>query len=174
MKLLVVSDSHGDHQILQTLLDRYTGKVQGFIHCGDSELTAKQSLSQKFWLVRGNMDFELAFPMSLTKTKGSETIFISHGHLLGVNLNLARFEAAAAKKQATVACYGHTHQLFCEMNAAGCLVINPGSISQPRGQWADLGGTYAIIELNEDDVRVQYYDRDHQAIDQLAYQFSRH
>lgn len=174
MKLLVVSDSHGDHQILQDLLNRYTGKVQGFIHCGDSELTADQPLSQQFWLVRGNMDFEPAFPLNLTKTKGAETIFITHGHLLGVNLNLDRLEAAAAEKQATVACYGHTHQLLCQMNAAGCLIINPGSISQPRGKWAYLGGTYALIELGEAKVKVQYYNRDHQAIDQLAYQFPRH
>ena len=38
MKYLIVSDNHGDRQILVDLLAEFSGKVDTFIHCGDSEL----------------------------------------------------------------------------------------------------------------------------------------
>ena len=38
MRYLVVSDNHGDREILVKLLDKYHANVDYFFHCGDSEL----------------------------------------------------------------------------------------------------------------------------------------
>ena len=38
MLYLIVSDSHGDRDILCKLVKNYTGKVDAMFHCGDSEL----------------------------------------------------------------------------------------------------------------------------------------
>ncbi|WP_439646132.1 metallophosphoesterase family protein [Lentilactobacillus senioris] len=56
MKLLVVSDSHGDRQIIADLLDHYQDQVEAVIHCGDSELKATDSLLDRLTMVQGNMD----------------------------------------------------------------------------------------------------------------------
>ena len=40
MKYLVVSDNHGDRQILVDLVNHFQEQVDLFIHCGDSELPA--------------------------------------------------------------------------------------------------------------------------------------
>ncbi len=37
MKIVVVSDNHGDREIIQKIVDHYEGKVDGIFHCGDSE-----------------------------------------------------------------------------------------------------------------------------------------
>ena len=43
MKYLIVSDNHGDRQILVDLLAGFSGKVDTFIHCGDSGTATKRS-----------------------------------------------------------------------------------------------------------------------------------
>lgn len=52
-------------------------------------------------------------------------------------------------------------------------MINPGSISFPRGKYASIGGTYALLETDEDYYRIQYYDRDMKPIKELKVVFER-
>ena len=59
MKYLVVSDSHGDRQILVDLVRHFENSVDFFIHCGDSELPAKDELWNVFHVVGGNCDYEI-------------------------------------------------------------------------------------------------------------------
>lgn len=40
MKILVVSDNHGDRDCLVDLVNHYEGQVDALFHCGDSELIA--------------------------------------------------------------------------------------------------------------------------------------
>lgn len=172
MKILVVSDSHGDHKILQKLVHHYQEQVAAFIHCGDSELAYDSALREAFTIVGGNMDFDQAFPQTAVQQVGDETIFVAHGHLLGVNYDLTKMRLAAEQAHATIACYGHTHQLACEL-VDGRLYLNPGSISQPRGHWASLGGTYAVVTTAGPKLSVQYYDRELAPVTDLHFEFTR-
>jgi phosphoesterase, MJ0936 family len=172
MKFLVVSDNHGDQKILEKLVHHYQNKVEALIHCGDSELSFDADLRRQFLIVGGNMDFDQQFPASLTQKIGAETIFVAHGHRLGINYDLTKMQLAAQQAGATLAFYGHSHQLACEM-AAGCLFLNPGSISQPRGHWAILGGTYAIVTTTPEKIAVQYYTRDLTPVSDLQFEFNR-
>ena len=57
MKLLAVSDNHGDRQILQTIFDAYRDQVDAIFHCGDSEMPVDDPLFKDVYVVKGNNDY---------------------------------------------------------------------------------------------------------------------
>ncbi|WP_125607671.1 metallophosphoesterase [Lapidilactobacillus bayanensis] len=172
MKLVVVSDSHGDEQILQVIVDHYQGQVDALIHCGDSELSWDDPLRQHFQIVQGNMDFDQNFPLTVTTEIAGQKILVVHGHRYGVNFGLEQLALLAQEQQADLVFYGHTHQLACAMNQQR-LFLNPGSISQPRGRFVSLRGTYAVVEVNGAEINVQYYQRNLQPVPGLNFQFTK-
>ncbi|BDZ31297.1 metallophosphoesterase [Lactiplantibacillus sp. WILCCON 0030] len=171
MKCLVVSDSHGDREILVQLLAAYEGKVDAFFHCGDSELAIDDDVFKHMYTVQGNMDFDDRLPDEVTTTVKGVPVFMTHGHLVGVNFGLDQLMAAANQQHAQLAFFGHTHQLGVERHN-GLLLLNPGSISQPRGEFTRLGGTYAIVETKGQDISVQYYNRQQQPVSALNFHFT--
>ena len=171
MKCLVVSDSHGDRDILVSLLAAYQGKVDAFFHCGDSELQVDDDVFKQMYTVQGNMDFDDRLPEVVSTTVDGVSVYMTHGHLVGVNFGLDQLMAAANQQHAQLAFFGHTHQLGVERHN-GLLVLNPGSISQPRGEFSRLGGTYAIVETTGQDVTVQYYNRQRQPVPELKFHFT--
>ncbi len=171
-KILVVSDSHQDNAILQTLVDEYQDKVDLMIHTGDSELEENDPLVQKFALVTGNMDYGTNFPVSVELTAGPDKIFVTHGHLANVNFELNTIMLQGKQADADMIFYGHTHQLYVTVED-GILLLNPGSISFPRGQYAKLGGTFAIVENSPERFTVQYYTRDLKPVKELTFSFKR-
>ncbi|VDG19228.1 YfcE family phosphodiesterase [Lactobacillus sp.] [Lactiplantibacillus mudanjiangensis] len=170
MKCLVVSDSHGDRQILVDLLAAYQGKVDAFFHCGDSELTVDDDVFKQMAVVQGNMDFDSQLPEEVVQTVADTMVYMTHGHLVGVNFSLDHLLANAQQHHAQLAFFGHTHQLGVERHD-GILCLNPGSISYPRGEFARIGGTYAIVETNDTAIDVQYYDRQQQPVSTLKFHF---
>ncbi|KRM93697.1 phosphoesterase [Lentilactobacillus senioris DSM 24302 = JCM 17472] len=170
MKLLVVSDSHGDRQIIADLLDHYQDQVEAVIHCGDSELKATDSLLDRLTMVQGNMDLA-NFPLIQKKIIDNQTILVTHGHRFGVNGGLLKLELLAQQENANLVFFGHTHQLGAEISH-GQIFINPGSIAQPRGKYAFIGGTYAIVETLNNQVTVKFYDRNFDPIPELECHFN--
>ena len=55
----------------------------------------------------------------------------------------------------------------------GKLFINPGSISLPKGPYAYLKGTYAILTVQPEKFIVQFYTRDLQPVPGLKFEFDR-
>lgn len=170
MKVLVVSDSHGDREILVELIERYKDKVDQLFHCGDSELEATDSVWDSMLTVRGNMDFDDDFAMTQTIEVQNQRIFMAHGHRLDVNYTMQELVFAAKEEHANYAFFGHTHQAGVEQ-INNVVVLNPGSISEPRGSYPFP--TYAIIENDDSQVTVTYYNRTHEAIEQLSSHFSK-
>lgn len=80
MKILVVSDNHGDRDCLVDLVNHYEGQVDALFHCGDSELEPTDELWQKLIVVQGNCDFYDEFPKTVTKKVGDQVIYMTHGH----------------------------------------------------------------------------------------------
>ncbi|MGX7199121.1 YfcE family phosphodiesterase [Enterococcus nangangensis] len=171
MQFLVVSDNHGDREILVEIVAHWQGKVDGFFHCGDSELPSSDPLWRNFnGFVSGNCDFDRGYLNEAVVKMGDETIFISHGHLTNVRVDLTTLLLKAQAAKATIALFGHTHMIGCERHD-GILFLNPGSIAQPRGPLAYH--SYAIIEASGDNYQVQYYNRQHEVIPQLHFNFKR-
>lgn len=170
MKLLVVSDSHGDRDILIELIKTYKGKVDAMIHCGDSELAETDSVWQEMMSVKGNMDFDQAYPPVRSIEIGQEKIVWVHGHLHDVKNSMQTLVFLAKEVKAKFAFFGHTHELAAEM-IDGVLVLNPGSVLLPRGAYKLK--TYAIVESDKDTIQVTYYNRLHKPIEELKRSFTR-
>lgn len=170
MKYLVLSDSHGDRQILVDLFAHYEGKVDKIFHCGDSELPADDVLWQKAYVVTGNCDYDSSYQKAQLIDTGMDKVYLTHGHLCAVKMGLTQLNYQAQEAGANIALFGHTHQLGCEMRT-GCLFLNPGSISQPRGPIRIQ--SYAIIDSEEDSLKVQYYDRFFSPVSELSFTFKK-
>lgn len=146
MKALFISDNHGDAAILERVKEGLADQVDAMFHCGDSNLSPDDPALAGFQVV-------------VDQVVGDEHVFVTHGHLYGVNQSLLNLKLAAKEAGATVAAYGHTHQLACQV-VDGILLLNPGSISQPRGEYDYLGGTFAMVETTPEHFIVRYFNRD--------------
>lgn len=171
MKYLVVSDNHGDRDVLVNIAEHWQQKVAGMFHCGDSELEVTDELWRKFVVVKGNCDYDPKYEVECVIKTDDIVFYMTHGHLFNVNTSLNHLALSAKEKGANIVLYGHTHKLFAEMEQ-NILFLNPGSISQPRGKYSHLK-TYAIIEVTEKEIKVTYHDRSHQVIPELSLVFNK-
>jgi len=168
MKYLLVSDAHGDVAILRALFNHYRHDVDGMFYAGDSELMANDPVFEGVKTVRGNMDFDPAFKNEVIERGDLATIFMAHGHLFDTNFTLSNLLAEGKRQNANIIVTGHTHQLGVEW-FGDTLIINPGSISAPRGKYRDIGGTYAILTITDEEIGVTFYNRQMQAVPNLSF-----
>ncbi|UDM31694.1 metallophosphoesterase [Lentilactobacillus laojiaonis] len=170
MKILVVSDNHGDYEIIEKIVQKFKNQVNLICHCGDSESLLSDPINQQMAIVKGNMDFESFDNNQLIEIEDKK-ILLTHGHKENVNQGMLSLELLAKSYQADVVLFGHTHQLQA-IRDDGILFVNPGSISYPRGVYQNLKGTFAIIEECHGSYQVQYYNRELLPIDDLKLEFS--
>ncbi|MFX3624011.1 MAG: metallophosphoesterase [Ectobacillus sp.] len=154
MKALIVSDSHGLTAELGQLKQKYEGKVDVMIHCGDSELSPQQQELSGYKVVRGNCDFSSSFPNELIHEAGDIRIFATHGHLYNIKMTLQNILYKAKEVGAHVAVFGHSHIMGAEA-IDGVLLINPGSILLPRSRREK---TYAVLEVKGKEATVIFYE----------------
>ncbi|MEK4025043.1 MULTISPECIES: metallophosphoesterase [Sporosarcina] len=160
MKIIVLSDSHGDTATVQQIAAL---PADAMFHCGDSELAADHPLLAGLHCVRGNCDLDSRLPASLLVKIGDESVFAVHGHEHDVKRSLLTLSYAAAEQQATVALFGHSHLYGAEL-INGILFVNPGSTTQPRG---GREATYAVIETGEK-YTVNFYTMQNHLVDQIV------
>lgn len=155
MNILVVSDSHGDTELLHDIISQNRAWCDLVIHLGDNLLDINEVMRDFPTVAKlgvlGNCDFASMYADA--KYEGAFTaekrrIFYTHGHKYNVNFGLEYLASTAKFNKADIALYGHTHVALCE-EVSGVLVVNPGSISRPRD---GSSGTYAKITVNEDKV----------------------
>lgn len=79
----------------------------------------------------------------------------SHPTRLEEHVPPERASEIASATDASVVLYGHTH-LPCERRVGGTLVVNPGSVGQPRD--GDPRASYAVIDDGHVDIRRVEYD----------------
>ncbi|MDT2805390.1 metallophosphoesterase [Vagococcus lutrae] len=171
MKYLVISDNHGDRDVLVDVINRWRDGIDVMIHCGDSELSPEDELWESFDVrVKGNCDFDSRYPERVTYEKGNERFYVTHGHLSRVRAGLHWLAHEAEEQNATICLFGHTHQLGVE-KIDDILYLNPGSIRLPRGRY--MIKTYAIIESCQTQYKVDYYDQGHQKVPELSCQFQK-
>ncbi len=151
-KLLVVSDNHGNGYGLESVLDLYKGKFDALVHCGDSEWSPEylQSLVDcPVYCARGNCDRGFNDHVEDIFEFGDHVCFVTHGHFYGVNWGREELVDKALEMGADIVFYGHTHVPdYEEFEEEGVIVMNPGSISQPRQQ--NPQRTFLMVELDEE------------------------
>lgn len=165
MKILVMSDTHGDSQVIERVKGFYP-EIDTVIHCGDSELPfAHESLAGMI-KVRGNCDHEKAYPEEEIFMNNDVRIFITHGHLFNVKNSILSLSYRAKELDAQIVCFGHSHSLGAEM-IDDILFLNPGSLLKPRGRKEK---SFAIVEIEASTFKVAFWTDDHQCIASHTFQ----
>lgn len=165
--VLIMSDSHGLTSDIDMIKSRHD--VDHVIHCGDSELTAQQPELKGVTIVKGNCDFERAFKEEIVINIKGLKFLIVHGHLHDVRANVYKLSLRAAELNVDVVCYGHTHTVHTEV-VNNELIINPGSIWQPRMYDKK---TYAILSwTTREDLLVNYYTVTGEKVEELTFNAS--
>ncbi|PTM58223.1 metallophosphoesterase family protein [Desmospora activa] len=151
MRILIVSDSHGEEALLNRIVKRE--EADHVIHCGDFCTDQSRLPAVSLTVVRGNCDWE-PVPEEQQWDGGAWRFFVVHGHRHHVNSSLLSLRYRAEKVGATIACFGHSHYPLCEQSG-NILLINPGSITQPRGFAVP---TYTVLEdVDESRVSIRYF-----------------
>ncbi len=134
MKAIVFSDSHNSVWLMNDLVDKFRSKIDCIIHLGDcTEDTSDFEIKGiKLFQVRGNNDYDSMYPSERTITLAGKRIYMTHGHRQRVYYGTDTLYYTAAQEQADIALFGHTHMPYLE-NEGGIIIMNPGSISLPRG-----------------------------------------
>jgi len=144
VKLIVLSDSHGDTDTIDAICSRETG-ADAIFHCGDSELSPGDKHLAGIRTVQGNCDWGAAFDERILTDVKDTRILMVHGHQHGVKQSLMQLKYAAEETGAKIVLFGHSHLYGAELQD-GVLYVNPGSTKLPRGHRA---ATYAVIETGE-------------------------
>ncbi len=142
MKILAVSDSHGDYSSLHKLVDmQRNAEVVLFLGDGAEEYElVRQSFPEKmFYGVRGNNDWYCNLPMTQELTIEGKKILMAHGHTFSVKYGLERYTEYARGKGADIALFGHTHVPF-ERYDGGLYLMNPGALHRSVA-------SYGVIEI---------------------------
>lgn len=85
------------------------------------------------WGVRGNNDYGSDAPLSAVVAPGGVRLYLTHGHMERATWStVGAIPRRAREMGCGIALYGHTHRAE-RQEAEGVLVLNPGSISLPRG-----------------------------------------
>ena len=148
MKILIVSDTHGRHQNLETVLEKEK-PLDMLIHLGDVEggddyirLVAECPLE----VVAGNNDFYSNLPIERILQIGKYNVLLTHGHYYYAHSGNEQLKSAGRRNKADIVLFGHTHRPFF-LEEKDIIVLNPGSLSYPRQSRREP--TYLIMEIDE-------------------------
>jgi putative phosphoesterase len=147
MKIIVLSDSHGNTQVLLDAV--FDEKPQQILHLGDYEKDCDKVRAVypgiDLRAVRGNGDFRGREPAYDEFVVENKRIFMTHGHLYGVKSSLDSVLNAGFMRSADILLFGHTHMPYYEV-VEKMHVLNPGSI-------AFGAQTYAVLEIEHGVIR---------------------
>lgn len=101
--IIVMSDSHGDRDIVQAIKDKYLGQVDAIFHNGDSELKSSDPIWDGIYVVGGNCDYDAGYPDDLVTQLDNLTIAQTHGHLYHINFTWDKLDYFAKKQRQTSA-----------------------------------------------------------------------
>ncbi|MGO5473166.1 metallophosphoesterase [Streptococcus hyointestinalis] len=169
-QFVVMSDSHGDYDIVKDIKDRYQGKVDAIFHNGDSELKSSDPVWDGIYVVRGNCDYDDGYPENNVVELNGITIAQTHGHLYQINFMWDRLDLFAQEAGADICLYGHLHRASA-WRMEDIVFINPGSVLQPRGDVMEK--LYALVTVTDTTIKVDFYTRNHELYPQLSQEFTR-
>lgn len=156
MKVLVISDSHGNANRAFTAHTR-SEPVDIVIHLGDGCADAdllREVLDVPVINVAGNCDPGSNAPRERVWECEGKRILLTHGDAYQVKSGLARLRQRAEEIGADAVLFGHTHQGVIEKHS-GLLLLNPGTLSN-----ASHHRSYAVLVITPDGITSRHYDID--------------
>lgn len=155
MKILVISDTHRRINRVDMVLEIFKDKgIKHIIHAGDhiqDAIDIETKYPQiKVHKVPGNCDVE-GYGSDTSKLIHIEgvPIFVAHGHKHHVKYEYEEIFIDAVAHEAKVAIFGHSHSAYREKKE-GIILLNPGSISEPRDTTMP---SFAILEIENHEVK---------------------
>lgn len=142
MRILVLSDSHGDFFALKKAIDAQP-QAEAVIFLGDGHRDMEKAMpfleGKRIYCVKGNNDFHCTYPKNQIITEGGLRIYIAHGHYEYVKSSYSGLISVASRNNCQLALHGHTH-LQREENANGLKIFCPGAIIKDQ---------YGVIDIVE-------------------------
>lgn len=153
MKILVLSDSHGNTENMRCAVEKTAPGL--IIHLGDC-VRDTASLEQAYpniplYRVCGNCDFGSVIPDSGIEEVDGVRIFFAHGHRHNVKLNMNSFCNSVHFSGSDLGLYGHTHRARWQQ-VGNIEILNPGSIGDA------LHPSYAVVETGKGTFSCHIYD----------------
>lgn len=149
MKILVVSDSHGDFRSFHRLVQSQT-KAEAVLFLGDGveEFNdIKMLFPEKMFIgVKGNNDWSSSLPIFEERVIEGKKFFMTHGHTYGVKYGLSKIIEEGKKRRADIVLFGHTHVPHISYED-GMYVMNPGSLHR-------FNLSYGVIDIQNGDMLV--------------------
>ena len=140
MRILVISDSHGDSfAVRQAIAEQPTAKLLFFLGDGEYDLRFLDGDNTGLFVhkVKGNCDYGSSLPAYVTDEVEGVRIYATHGYAENVKYTLEHLRQRAEDSGAAIALYGHTHYPKTEYSD-GIWFVNPGSIRED---------SYAVIDI---------------------------
>jgi len=159
LRILVVSDTHGDLDPVQQAIEQL-GPVDMVLHAGDHYRDSEEIeylLEIPVKAVAGNCDFPGDGPAEQLLEIEGYKVFLTHGHRYGVNRSIRLLLEKAKELGADVVIYGHTHIHQCILEE-NILILNPGSPVKPRGGNAP---SLAVLELDGAKIKAEILQLDY-------------
>jgi putative phosphoesterase len=148
MKLLVVSDTHGNFT-LTLQAHSLTKKVDVIIHLGDGSSDAdliRELLDVRVINVAGNCDIGSSAPRELVWECEGKRILLTHGDAYGVKAGLEKLKRRALEVKADLVLFGHSH-LATQEPHSDILFLNPGTMMNQS-----LHKSYAVVDVTPDGI----------------------
>ena len=178
-KLLVLSDSHGNNNVTESIIRGFGPDCQALIFTGDGIWdilnTIKTASADKnlfaalppvIGLVRGNGDYDTYtvysdngnIPVQVAETQyltaASHRVLFMHGHRHSVDFSTDNLFKTATANNADLVFFGHTHRPY-KREKNQILMLNPGSCSRPRGNFPP---TFAVVTVSKTNApKIQHY-----------------
>ena len=134
-KILVVSDTHRRIKPVIDVMNQIKD-INHIFHLGDMVEDAKEIKAQvqvPVDYVAGNCDFwESDEKLDKKVEILGKNFLLTHGHTYDVKYSIHKLREKLEKENWDAIFFGHTHEPFLEKNE-GKIIMNPGSISMPRG-----------------------------------------
>ena len=154
MKILVISDSHGDTASFDSAVRRHRS-ADVIVFCGDGHRdlqTIRAAHRNKAYIaVAGNCDWYCDLPLVQQSELCSKKIIVTHGHMFGVKNGYSRITNFGHQNNADILLFGHTHKQFCTVDG-GMLLLNPGAMA---GSFLTYTFTYMVLTIDGETVTVE-------------------
>ena len=149
--LLVISDTHGDTESIERLLNKDL-QFDCIIHLGDFMSDARSIKTTKDVIcIKGNGDFYSFCKEEKIIVINGKRIFLTHGHRYNIKQTCENLICKSAEINADLILFGHTHEMVL-FEKEGRIFFNPGSLGRPRRTWET---TYGLVTIDKDNISIK-------------------
>ena len=114
MRIILVSDSHGNRDSLERLIENEKFDYLFFLGDGLNDLGLYDNLENVI-AVSGNCDFFSVIPNERILQIGGYSILVTHGNKYSVKSSLSKIKEKAESEGVNLVFFGHTHKPTIEI-----------------------------------------------------------